>query len=216
MNKAKFKVGDRVKVVNKITDHASIFWLKEMDALIGTEDIISKADSGDSTVKLTDYWVPADMLELIPEGNTMQENLIDINKTYRTRDGRKVEILKIMAIPDANLDKVVGIIYNLDGYWQLDTWRECGNYLGSSLGDCSLTRSSGRDLIEVQSYADFQIDDKVLVWDDTGTDIQKVKGYFAGVSVEGRPMTFVNGATSFSAVEYDEQTKWDNCIKYEE
>jgi len=71
-------------------------------------------------------------------------------------------------------------------------------------------RNDERNLIEVSPYADFKIDDKVIVWNNSG---KKYNQYFAGLHEDGSPMTFLNGATSFSNIT-QLSVHWDNCELY--
>lgn len=73
---------------------------------------------------------------------------------------------------------------------------------------------SDRDLVEINPYADFKIDDKVLVWDRDGE--RKKPRYFAGVDAEGNPTTFAGGRTSYTCDDFDqENVSWDHCEKAE-
>ena len=57
------------------------------------------------------------------------------------------------------------------------------------------TDSSRPYIEEVSPYADWSIDAKVWVWNDGKT---KGKRYFAGIHEDGRPMAWIDGATSWS------------------
>ena len=57
--------------------------------------------------------------------------MIDINKKYRTRDGREV---RIYAIDGHESFPVHGAI-KMDGQWRVSTWNSSGNGITSSKGD---------------------------------------------------------------------------------
>ena len=122
---------------------------------------------------------------------------IDINKQYRTNDGRPVRLLCI----DRKViggKRVVGLV-NTNDVELIMTWH--------TNGECA-TDSSLCDLVEVQPYEDFNIDDKVLV--KLSDENEWKKRYFAGVDYHGRPLTFVDGKTSWNG---NETTFWEECIK---
>lgn len=123
--------------------------------------------------------------------------MIDINKKYKTRDGKEV---RIYATDHVGSYPICGAIRYEDG-WYEESWEEDGrnsNYVED-------------DLVEVSKYEDFKIDDKVIVWDNDYPD-EKERGYFAGVNEDGYPMVFMNGRTSFIEVD---TCWWDNCEKYD-
>ena len=125
--------------------------------------------------------------------------MIDINKKHKTRLNCNVKIYEIYP----NENKIHGAIFD-DG-WKiicLSEWDINGKVWEKT--------ESGNDLIEISPYADFKIDDKVLVWDHEN---EAHKCHFAGISDNGRPMAWDGRRTSFT-----ESTKiaWNYCIKYEE
>jgi len=65
-------------------------------------------------------------------------------------------------------------------------------------GKHNITMPSKFDLVEVSPYADWEIDQKVMVSDD---GVLWRKRYFAGVNSEGKPIVFYDGATSWSTSE---------------
>ena len=124
---------------------------------------------------------------------------ISKDKKYKTRLDVDVIIYKIWegknkihgAAVDAKNDLICTLEWDLEGkVWKND--------------------ESGNDLIEVSPYADFKIDDKVLVWITKGI---KIKRHFAGISEEGLPMAWEDGQTSFTT---SLKTAWNYCEKYEE
>ena len=64
-------------------------------------------------------------------------------------------------------------------------------------------------------YDDFKIDDEVLVWDNDAKEHIK-KRHFAGLDVDGMPIAWTNGGTSWSIdARYCLVSRWDNCEKAE-
>jgi hypothetical protein len=122
---------------------------------------------------------------------------ISKDKKYNTRLGLDVIIYKIWeeqnAIHGAAVDRKGFQICALE--WDLE-----GKVWG--------TTESGNDLIEVSPYADFKIDDKVLVWENSSICPVKRRGHFAGVSEDGKPTIWDMGRTSFTETN---KVTWDNC-----
>jgi len=123
---------------------------------------------------------------------------ISKDKKYKLRMGGDIKIYEI-------LDGYVFGAYRFKGSkeFNADRWECNGNYL--------LDSESCLDLIEISPYADFKIDDKVLVWDGEYQRHNKHKRHFAGVSELGDPLTWIDGLTSFTT---NEKTAWENCEKY--
>jgi hypothetical protein len=100
-----------------------------------------------------------------------------------------------------------------------------GRYLNSERKWCSIQhdlngvyRVSGGNynLVEINSpYADWQIDDKILVWDITDNPGVKHTGHFAGLDESGNPMVFKYGLSSHTTDnKYGNQTtSWDFAEK---
>lgn len=133
---------------------------------------------------------------------------IDITKKYRTRCGYPV---KIVASNLSGKCPILFVYTRDDGYVDSTTCDLNGIVYSGS-------RESEYDLIEVSPYADFKIDDKVLVRNENTASWKK--RYFAGVSADGNPLTFNDGATSWShdVKNYIKNSiiEWNECIKYEE
>jgi hypothetical protein len=124
--------------------------------------------------------------------------MIDINKKYKLRMNGEVHIY----------EKCEGKFFGKyrahpTSEWNASRWEHDGHY--------QLTGESCLDLVEILPYADFKIDDKVLVWDDKNSI--KQRGHFAGVDENGKPNTWYNGQTSFITVH---TSTWNFCEKYEE
>ena len=103
--------------------------------------------------------------------------MIDINKKYRTRDGREV---RIYAVDVDNLDNVHGAYRHKDGKWMVASWS-----WGGARHDAEETPM---DLIEVKPrikrtvwLALYPLDDVWIVSDDC-TAVEK--GCLARVKVE--------------------------------
>ena len=122
---------------------------------------------------------------------------ISKDKKYKLRMGGDIKIYEIF-------DGYVFGAYKVDGSkeWSAARWENEGHY--------QLDGESCLDLIEISPYADFKIDDKVLVWYKV-CKLDKYKRHFAGISELGKPLAWVDGMTSFTT---DETTDWENCEKY--
>lgn len=66
--------------------------------------------------------------------------MIDINKQYRTRNGREVKLLMTDSSPAYS---VIGAVNEGDGYWSSYRWLACGRH--------DLAGTSGDDLVEVKT-----------------------------------------------------------------
>lgn len=134
-----------------------------------------------------------------------QEKLIEMGKKYKTRDGADVRILTIdrkhPSFP------VVALLFSRIS--KSETTRVYTKY-GYAFAD----QRTSSDLIEVSPWEDFKIDEKVIVWNNDNPGRMRNR-YFAGVALDGRPQTWVNGGTSWS--NYTRSKKvWDNCIRAED
>lgn len=127
-----------------------------------------------------------------------------MNKKYKTIDGREARILAadlpgdfpiVAAVFFADCDPLV-CRYRAD-------MRVEPSYTGRTL-----------DLVEVGPWDDFKIDDRVLVRDH---DSQAwACRYFAGISHNGKPMTFSHGSTSWSRNRDSPPVVWTYCKKAED
>ncbi len=121
--------------------------------------------------------------------------MIEIGKKYRTTCGKKVR--RILCVDrKSNFGYCVVAEMECGGI-------HCFNKDGSDL--------MGAYLVEVSPYEDFKIDDPVMV--RRSTSKEWFRRYFAGVSPEGNPMTWVDGRTSWSVVGTIGGLKfiWDEC-----
>lgn len=123
--------------------------------------------------------------------------MIDINKHYKTRNGRPVRILctdrKTVTFT------VVGLIY-MDNTEIPSAWTAEGNHWVPE-------ELNGNDLIEVSPYDDFKVDDVCVV--SFSKDGAKVFRYFSK-EINGLPYCFEAGKTSYTT---KEQSKWNYCRK---
>ena len=110
--------------------------------------------------------------------------MISMDKTYKRADGFEA----IVKFTDGPSSCPVGVItlgtllaYNLDGTLRY--------------GDTDIDKVMR--LVEVSPYADFVIDEKVMVRDLDACEWQA--GHFAGIAVDGRATKWVNGRTKWSA-----------------
>lgn len=128
----------------------------------------------------------------------MQEaKLINMDKRYRTRDGRPVRILCIdRKSPDY---PVIALILDNDGVEFDDTFTATGRQFTDST-DRAL------DLIEVSPYDGFKVNDPVMIRDFT--DQCWDRRYFAGVDKEGKATSFINGLTSWTT---SQRASWNQC-----
>jgi hypothetical protein len=121
---------------------------------------------------------------------------ISKDKKYKTRNGFDVKIYEVYE------DKVHAA-YLLGETWICSSWDTEGFYKNDK-------EEHVNDLIEVSPYADFKIDDKVLVWDKGQKD--KYKRHFTGIDDKGNALAWSRGNTSFTAD--GDCDMWDNCEKY--
>lgn len=122
---------------------------------------------------------------------------ISMDKKYKTREGRPVKILCI----DRNHRYYPVIALTIDKTGTILCCTEEGKF--QLLGE----EKSCNDLVEVSPYEDFKIDDPVMVTDYKDLWYPR---YFAGVSKDGKPMAFIDGATSWSAGD-DNTVFWNYC-----
>lgn len=121
---------------------------------------------------------------------------IELGKKYRTMDGRSVDLLAIR--PELH-QRIIGIVDNA-----IEQWHEDGFYFDDE--------ESCYDLIEVTPYADFKVDDKVLV---SNFNVNKwYRRHFKNVVDSHKVECFVDGQTQWSSKGIS--TPWDKCVKWED
>jgi hypothetical protein len=101
--------------------------------------------------------------------------MIDKAKKYKNKGGLSVEILCTDIVS----------IYNI------------GALVTRPDGTQYVCQYCEEQLVEVNPYEDFKVDQPVMVRNDP--DQQWYRRYFAGVSENGFPMTFADGMTSWSS-----------------
>ncbi len=111
--------------------------------------------------------------------------IIDLNKTYKTRDGRPVRIYCV----DGGGNYPVHGAYEQNDRWFMETWTSKGFY-GDSDEEHQL------DLIGVGPWDNLQVDDKVILKKKiTGTNYHY---HFAGINEMGEPMVFGDYTSSWT------------------
>ena len=128
--------------------------------------------------------------------------MIDMTKTYKLRGFPESEVIILAVDIDGEYPVVARInLYAATRSWQLMTFTAEGVF--STSGSCDF------DLVEVSPYADFKIDEPVMV-SDTGADW--VQRYFAGIASNGVALCWVDGRTSWTAVGLKgNPTSWQHC-----
>ena len=124
------------------------------------------------------------------------------NKKYRLRNGNKYQFLTDERSDPQN---IVGLRCLKDGTKLLVLHYPDGRYFTCELSEY--------DLVEVTPYDDFRIDDPVWAYASNGD--QKEQRHFAGVSVNGNPMTFSNGGTSWTRNKWETE-EWEFVEKHNE
>jgi len=118
--------------------------------------------------------------------------MISMDKTYKTRDGCDVRIACVNAGSNA---PVVAVVND-----------ETVSYSANGRFFKSINHESVWDLIEVSPYADFTIDEPVMVRKFGGW----VKRHFAGVTDMGSPKVWDAGFTSWTSEEQP-NAFWSEC-----
>jgi hypothetical protein len=108
--------------------------------------------------------------------------MISMDKKYKYRNG---EPARVLCVDRAN-STVPVVALTKDGVITLHT--DTGRYL--------IELESGLDLIEVNPWDDFKIDEPVLVRDSDDTDW--MRACFAGVDSKGNPTSWFNGKNSWT------------------
>jgi len=111
---------------------------------------------------------------------------IRLDGKYRTENGTTVRIICTDRVD--NLCPCIGL-------WQFGNGSEGVVYITED-GRYNLGDLGGKQLIEVSPWSDFQIDEKVMVRDQTTKTW--LRGYFAGISDYGLPTTWYGNRTSWS------------------
>lgn len=109
---------------------------------------------------------------------------VTMDKQWVTRDGRAVQLLGV-DLPGRIPWSVIGLLFDSEGQSTVETWKADGDY-------CSL--ASPKDLVEKAPFADFKLDEPVMVLSDG----LWVKRHFAGVNKAGEGLFFPDGMTSWT------------------
>jgi hypothetical protein len=117
---------------------------------------------------------------------------LELNQRYITRDGVPGVIVALRMPNHDNLSLFVPDARDLQPSWHYAD--------GRHISDREL------DLQVINPYADFVIDEPVLVWT---TGPMKHKRHFAGLDTDGRPMAWETGRTSWTSPPEDRST-WDH------
>ena len=119
-----------------------------------------------------------------------------------------MEILKIVKLKGD--DDAVGLVYEnkeRKGGNQALTFKKNGRFMQEQYSDLDIVS-------EWEPYYEWPIDAEVYVWDTNKAGA--VPRYFAGVSENGKAMTFLYGATSFSADENQSLVVWRHAMLRED
>lgn len=132
---------------------------------------------------------------------------ITLDGKYKTRDGKEARILWVDFKHPDNLC-VIAVIKESDNQELLHSYTINGYYRPDEV-------ESIKDLIPVNPYKDFKIDEPVLVSNYLDVNDWQ-KRHFAGISEDGKPLAFTNGKTSWTAKSINEVntvTEWNFCRK---
>lgn len=139
-------------------------------------------------------------------------------KQFRTRDGERVEILKVFEENGPNgfgyATTVFGLIYDEDDVARPGAWDRLGcNKMFEYQKDEQLHVID--NLIPYIQYSEFEIDDLVEVWDNF-EHITNI-GYYAGTLELGGcyyPTIWTGGRTSVTVEYSDDRMSYQNIRKY--
>ena len=120
-------------------------------------------------------------------------SVIEMGKKYKTRNGQMATIISVSR--DHPIYPVVA-----------ETM--AGFSLYTREGACYSGCHRATDLVEVDPWEDFKIDDKVIV----SKDNKEYRRYFAGVNEKGEPTCFYDGTTSWSDTGHTPSV-WKKCRK---
>jgi hypothetical protein len=112
--------------------------------------------------------------------------IIDLNKTYTTRDGK---LVRLYCVDGGGSYPVHGAVRR-DGIWDVERWTLKGDFIN----DCSET---SYDLIEFNPWSNLKVDDRVIVRiKKTG---ESHNYHFAGLTDKGVPMLYTGQRSSWTA-----------------
>ena len=120
---------------------------------------------------------------------------IEIDKKYMTKSG---ELVRRVLCVDGLRNNYPVVVEMENG--------EIVIYTAEGVYDRT-SHPSSMDLIEISEWADFKIDNKVMVRNNSDTYWHK--RYFAGVNEEGKPTAFIKGANLWTSA--GNHAIWDDC-----
>ncbi|MFW8589864.1 hypothetical protein ACOI22_03580 [Glaciecola sp. 2405UD65-10] len=126
------------------------------------------------------------------------EELQDKSNKWRTKDGQEVIIYCVHK--NGQGYPLHGAVKSQeDNEWNTESWELSGDYLVGASG-------CGLDLVKVNPYEDFKVDEPVMVWDEKCPDVPRHFSHEKG----GKAYCFADGQTSHTT---DRTLVWRNCVK---
>ena len=125
--------------------------------------------------------------------------MIQMDKKYRYRNGGRATILTVNRPTSMSM-----YVVSMDEKGHLHTHTKAGHFYPGNY-----TNNDQRDLIEIVPYADFKIDDPVMVREDP-TD-KWTKRHFAGIAKNGLPLAFMDGFSKFTNTNIFNPVEWKEC-----
>ena len=196
----KLKVGDRVRLVHKVVkeDGWVNCWSADMDRLLrekaGVDLEVTGIYSHGVYFVVDHHGWPHGAFDLIKDEVKVVAK-VSMDKKYQTRDGRPVRLLCIDAV--SSNYPVIALVPNSHSRDEHDA--SCFTPEGRFF----VSGENSKDLIEVPPYADFKIDDPIMVWDHS--EEGAIRRHFAGVDGD-HVLAFADGCTSFSQGSYGTMT----------
>ena len=132
-----------------------------------------------------------------PKEQPEENNMISMDKKYQTKDGKKVRVLCVDVKDEDYPVLALVLVGDSESVQQFTK----NGYLHS---EHSLDEW---DLIEVSTYADFKVDEPVMVREHDGGTWQP--RHFAVIGENGKPRCWSDGKTSWSGA--PTSFGWDQC-----
>lgn len=126
---------------------------------------------------------------------------IELGKKYRTKDGYSARILCVDRISE--LFPVIALVITEDGSESIESYTIDGHFYETSDSNCS-------DLVEVGPWDDYVQDERVYVRHYDYNPWKK--RHFARVQ-DGKPATWNDGHTSWTAGGEDDIITWTYCSR---
>lgn len=194
----KFNIGDKVRIARKVEREEGWrnMWVAHMTKEIGKVSTITEIGADGYRLADSVFGYPASALE--PGELVEDKSLIEIGKQYQTRDGKQVRILCV----DIKTEEYPVAALVLDeGQESLQRFTADGRYYENRANHES-------DLVEVSPYAEFKIDEPVLVRNAAAQPWYR--RHFAGIAENGKPTAFDMGGTSWGEVA---KVEWNECLR---